>query len=315
MTYWLISAACSLATFFAVLTLTAAFVDRAPWGRYAKASPVRRGNLLFVIATLPFTLAAVAAFGLVLPAFLRWEPRHSTERIDWPLALVALCGACTLLIAGTRLALATWRSHANALRWSRAARSIVVTDCAAHEVSEATGLLAVSGTLRPRFFVSSDVAATLNSRELAAAFAHEYGHVAARDNSKRLLLHALRLPGATFARLLAEWSAAAELAADEAAVRCGTPVLDLASALLAVARLRHGAVVSPGFSCLLPSDGRPMLGLRIARLLEMLHGGVSAPRRAPRWRIVAALALAGTLLVLIYPSALALAHAALESII
>ena len=249
------------------------------------------------------------------------QARGSTERLDWPLAIAAICGVATLLLYCARAAVLVWRSRAGARRWLRAGKNVALDltrqkPSQACEVRDVSGVLAVSGTLRPRYFVSSDVFSALSASELAAAFAHEAGHVEAHDNCKRLLLHALTLPGQSFARVRAEWSAAAELAADEAAVRCGTPVLDLASALVAVARLRGAGAVSPGFSCLLPPDGAPMLGMRIARLLQLLHGDAvpMAPRRA-RWQVLSAIAAALALLMLVYPSALAAAHAALESII
>jgi Zn-dependent protease with chaperone function len=319
MNYWLISAACSLATFFVVLVSAGVCVERAAGrlSRSAAAAPARRANLFFLLATLPFSIAATLAFGLVLPAFLRLEPRGSTERLDWPLAIAAICGALTLLLYFARAAVLLWQSRAGARRWLRAGRSVALGHEQACEVRDASGVLAVSGTLRPRYFISSDVFAALSANELAAAFAHEAGHVHARDNCKRLLLHALALPGQSFARVRAEWSASAELAADEAAVLGGTPVLDLASALVAVARLRGSAgTVSPGFSCLLPPDGAPLLGMRIARLLQLLRGDALAlPQQHNRRPVLAALLAAAALLVWTYPAVLAAAHAALEKVI
>ena len=80
----------------------------------------------------------------------------------------------------------------------------------------------------------------LTPEEISAALAHENGHLAARDNLKRGLLQACRdalliIPSG---RLLDKaWSEASEEAADENAARQGNNVaLDLASALVKIAR-------------------------------------------------------------------------------
>ena len=97
--------------------------------------------------------------------------------------------------------------------------------------------MALVGIVRPRLFVAAQVVEALTPVELQAVLAHETGHLEARDNLKRMALRFL--PTLGWRRLAASleerWEAAAEAEADR---RTGPDsALDLASALLKVARL------------------------------------------------------------------------------
>ncbi len=49
-------------------------------------------------------------------------------------------------------------------------------------------MIAVVGAFRPKMFIAEQIFLSLDKQELAAAVAHECGHLAARDNLKRLIL-------------------------------------------------------------------------------------------------------------------------------
>jgi Zn-dependent protease with chaperone function len=102
-------------------------------------------------------------------------------------------------------------------------------------------VVCVVGAFRPRLFVAETVLQACTPEELASVLAHESGHVASRDNLKRLVAKFLpdALPWIPAGRALDKaWETASEAAADARAVatRPGGS-LDLASALLRVARL------------------------------------------------------------------------------
>jgi Zn-dependent protease with chaperone function len=102
-------------------------------------------------------------------------------------------------------------------------------------------VIAVVGTVRPRVFIASQIFQSLTKEELSAALEHEAGHILARDNLKRGLMRACRdtLLLVPCGRLLDNaWKEASEAAADEHAARRGSnAALDLASALVKIARM------------------------------------------------------------------------------
>jgi Zn-dependent protease with chaperone function len=149
-------------------------------------------------------------------------------------------------------------------------------------------LVAVLGIARPRLFISRAVLGACSSTEIRAIVEHERAHVLRRDNAVRLLMDAApdllgltRLPQA----LAAAWHQAVEHRADDAATRR----LDLASALVKVARM---ATSSPAMalpaSALYRGEGDDLIGARVRRLVAP---GADA---RPRW----ATAVAGSALAL-----------------
>jgi Zn-dependent protease with chaperone function len=141
----------------------------------------------------------------------------------------------------------------------------------AYRVHTAFPVFSTVGMLRPRIFVATQVLDALTDDEAAAAVAHEAAHLRARDNLKRLLLRSCPDLLAAFpvSRELEEsWARAAETVADARAARgAGGAALDLASAIVKVARLapvgtpmlpasalHDGGDVAPRVRCLLDRD-------------------------------------------------------------
>jgi beta-lactamase regulating signal transducer with metallopeptidase domain len=75
----------------------------------------------------------------------------------------------------------------------------------------------------------------LTDREIQSALRHEFVHVRRRDNLRKLLLRLVALPG--MAELERGWREATEMAADDAAVSSSSEALDLAAAVIKLARL------------------------------------------------------------------------------
>jgi beta-lactamase regulating signal transducer with metallopeptidase domain len=118
-------------------------------------------------------------------------------------------------------------------------------------------LVAATGILRPRLFISARVLSACGDEELNAILAHEAGHVAGRDNLCRLLIRACpdTLRRGRHERALDRaWSAAAEQAADRFALERGVAGVDLASSLLAVARTGRTPALGALASAFLEDD-------------------------------------------------------------
>ena len=219
--------------------------------------------------------------GVVLPAFHAFEPRGHDETVGASLAALSAVGA--LLFAGA--AVRGWLS-ARATRqlvraWSARACPIALADAPfpAARVDSAFPLVAIVGLLRPRLLVARRVLEACTPQELGAILAHEAGHLAAFDNLKRLLMRcvpdvlAFTPVGPGIER---DWADAAEEAADDHAARtAGGRAVDLAGALVKVARM-------------VPGRGHPALPAstlchnetverRVRRLLDRAPGGSAAP--------------------------------------
>jgi Zn-dependent protease with chaperone function len=212
-------------------------------GRFTRGwTAVSRARLLFSLRTLPALLAFLSVALLLVPAYVAYEPRHAAERVSFKLGLLAFISAAGIAVSVYR-AIATHRSTGKLIsNWLKQGTPVEITGITidAYQIEHTFPLLAIIGFLRPQLFIATQVLEILTPEEIAAAVAHENGHLAARDNLKHGLLQACRdalliIPCGR--RLDKAWSEAAEEAADENAARQGNAVaLDLASALVKIAR-------------------------------------------------------------------------------
>lgn len=241
-----------LLTLNAFASLLAAMLWRGMQRKAQTWSAVTRAQILFALRVFPGLAAIICVLTLLLPAYIAHEPRQETEGVSLKLGLLAAISATGLLLAIWR-GLAAWMATRNLINnWLRNSEPLTLAQVAipAYRLRHQFPVIAVVGTFRPRLFIADHLFQTLNKEELTAAIAHECGHLAARDNLKRALLRACRdaLTIVPCGRLLdREWAAASEAAADEYAARNGGEVaLDLAAALVKIARL-------------VPSGARPIM--------------------------------------------------------
>jgi Zn-dependent protease with chaperone function len=248
-----------------------------------------RSRLLFSLGTLPFLLAFLSVALLVIPAYLTHEPRHAAEPVSFKLGLLAFLSAAGIAVSIYR-AIATRHATANLTAdWLKRGKPIEIAgiDIDAYEIEHTFPLVAIIGFLRPRLFIATRVLEILSPEEIAAAVAHENGHLAARDNLKRGLLGACRdaLLIVPSGRLLDKaWSEASEEAADENAARQGNGVaLDLASALVKIAR-----IIPPGARPTMPAgvflfgdDETKGIKSRVRRLISLAATGTRPGTRHP----------------------------------
>jgi Zn-dependent protease with chaperone function len=268
------------------------------------SDPDARSRRLFVLRLLPAGLGISVSLGLVLPSFLWLEPARSGERVGAALALVAALSSVVVIAGLVRAALGLLATRRLVRGWAREARPIRLSGIAmpAFSLDERFPLVAIAGCFRPRLYVSSTVIRHCTSAELAAIVAHETGHLRRGDTWKRVLLRAcpdlfaLMPLGAEIER---RWAEAAEQAADDHAAAAGRArSLDLASALIRVARLagsarpralplttlyRGGGVAERVSRLLEPSPVAPLEGgyrrFRAGSLL-LVAGGLLGPAAA-----------------------------------
>jgi Zn-dependent protease with chaperone function len=325
--YYLIAISVALAAFFAanaVGSLVAACAWRVAHPFARRLSPAARADLIFALRTTPTALACACAT-LLLPAYFTYEPAHSQEGVGIKLALLAL-------VAAAGFAIATWRGVASLAATHRIKRGLMRrasplrlggVRVAAFRVEHQLPLVAVVGCLRPRLFIASHLFDLLCEDEIAAAVAHELGHVSARDNLKRTLMRLCRdvLPFAPRA-LERAWCADSESAADEfAAVAGGAQgAISLASALVKIARLmpETGTPASHAIALLVGSGAN--VAERVDRLLTFAdENGVAVARDTTRMRHAATVThlfiIASTLLLAAQPQVMRGLYAALEKIV
>ena len=203
-----------------------------------------RAQFLFALRISPAVLALLSVALFLVPSYVGYEPHGTSEIVSKKLAGLALFSAVGVTFALWR-AFRSWFATRRLLQaWIEGAARIEITgiNIPAFRIESSFPVIAVVGAFKPRLFIAESVLETLTQEELGAAIAHEGGHLYAHDNFKRSILRACRdvlmiVPcGRSLDRA---WAEAAESAADEyAAQQSAESALNLASALVKIARMR-----------------------------------------------------------------------------
>lgn len=229
-----------LLAMFALTTLILSGLVAFSWNAGLHRVLATSGDLL-TLRLIPVVGGALVVLGVVLPAFLRYEPHRKHEEAG-PLVIILAAFALVTLGHGIWRA---WRAcaAARALRKScgPVKRWMVANGQPVQVVEVSEPIVAVIGGWRSHIIAAERVVSACSQEELQQVLAHEAAHVAAGDNLKQLLL--LASPdalawtslGATLAR---RWRIAAEYQADQrAAGDDARRRVALAAALIKVARL------------------------------------------------------------------------------
>lgn len=264
--------------------------------------PLFRGaRLLFVVRMLPTIGSVAIVLGCVVPAFLLFEPRRTSERPGVALVVFALL-AFVLLGAGLRRATVSWLYTR---RLERLWRTAAVDGAGfqipvrSYRVRSDMPFAALVGVVRPRLFVADRFIEGLAAGERQAVLDHEVGHLRALDNLKRIVMKLAPdwLSFSTISREIeAAWAVAAEETADDhAAGPDRARSLDLAGALLTAAR-------SAPMSCAPVSNfcDDATIARRVCRLLDDSPTR-SEPARAMAPRFAWILAVMGAATLLAWP--------------
>jgi Peptidase family M48 len=319
----------ALAVLLAINLLTSLFAA-ALWyclSKRANGWPAAvRTKVLFMLRLLPAAAALVSVVIFFIPSYVLYEPNPADEVVGPRLAVIASVSAAGIAIAvwkgfasarATRQLVADWIRHAEPIAIAgRGKRAF----CLRHPFP----LMAIVGVFRPRLFVSQCVLESLDPKELLAALEHEAGHLAARDNLKRILMRTCRdlLPILPWGRSLDRgWGRAAEAMADEYAARRGAPVaLDLASALVKVARMvPDGIRPTMPAGALLVGEDADEISWRVLRLTQIAEKGHAFDERVD---LILSAAIWGSLFFLLItvayftvsPHFLERLHAAMEQV-
>ncbi|MGZ8846022.1 MAG: M56 family metallopeptidase [Pyrinomonadaceae bacterium] len=275
------------------------------WGKglLRRCSPNTRAEILFGLRTVPPALAFICVGMLVIPAYITHEPAVTSEIVSTKLAALALLSAAGLVFAAWRV-YRSWSATRSLLQtWLRVGQPIEICDLniPTFRLDHSFPIIAVVGSIRPRLFVASKVLDSLTKEELAAAIAHEQGHLSARDNLKRSILRVCRdvLILVPFGRSLDRaWAQAAEAAADEHAARENPErALNLASALVKIAKMvpsRERAELPLG-AYLIGTEETHGVKNRIKRLLEIASHGIENRGNASLIRTLQIVSLVGFL--------------------
>jgi len=286
----------------------------------AQSSAAVRARRLVMLRAFPAVVATLLAGGLIVPAFVIFEPVRAFEAVGPALIGLAALGFILLTsgIANAAVsAFTTWRIER---RWLGSAKVLDFDPPAgvpAYAVDSFTPVIALVGVFAPKLLAARTVIDACNHHELANIAAHERGHLQARDNLKRWLMTCapdlLRWTPVHHAITMA-WDDAAEDAADDAAT-AGLDVarVDLAALLVKVARLSAG----PGLTAatISPFIERDRLDRRVRRLLVSSNPGPESSRPVGFQLLVGTSIAATMLAILNRPAALQAVHEAVEAVV
>jgi len=236
-----------------------------------------RADVLFSLRIVAPVMAAIVIALLLIPSYLSYEPRSTSEVVSKKLAALAIISLGSVAFAIWRTVRSWLATRALRKQWVADAEPIELPgmNISTFKIAHRFPIIAVVGSLRPRLFIADDVLRSLSEEELAAAIAHECGHLAAHDNLKRTLLRICRdsLFLVPFGRTLDRvWAETAEGAADEfAADKSPLAALNLASALVRIAKMMpvDARAEVPVGAYLVGVEQGQGVRARISRLLEL----------------------------------------------
>jgi hypothetical protein len=298
MTYAALASAAALSSFAVgavVLSIAATLLSGLADRGSLQYAPRLRAGLLFRLRVLPGAGAAIFGFAIALPTFVAFEPFDTDEPLPRTLIALALVGAL-LLARGVWRGYAAWRATARtAVAWRRDGRLLpdLGARIPAYAVDVPYPIVAVVGIMRPSLFIAECVLAECPAGEVRAMIAHETAHIRSFDNARRFVLRACPDLVGDQSRLTRAWQDAAEEAADADAARTPAHALDLAQALIRVARLAPSC--APALASAFYTGGG--IDARVRRLVNPpFHAAVPFVFRG--WTIgVAAAVLAGACVV------------------
>jgi Zn-dependent protease with chaperone function len=319
-----------LLTINATATMVAAGFGRLCKPLLRKCSARTRAEILFVMRIGPPVIAIVAVAAFMIPSYLTYEPHTTNEFVSWKLGALAALSAIGVGLAISR-GLRSWLATRSLLKtWLSAATPIKLQEISipTFVVEHSFPIIAVVGAFRPRLFIATHVLESLSEEELAAALAHEYGHLAACDNFKRSIMRVSRavlliIPcGRSLDRA---WSEASESAADEhAAQQSSLVALNLASALVRIAKMiptgQRQVMPAAVSAFLIGSEDSPGVKVRVRRLVELaatdprlLVSNASTVRFAP-WLVLSLIVAIGVTIES-RPQVLATVHHFVEHVV
>ncbi len=284
------------------------------WNRFRQRirhHRVRRiADSLFALRMFPLATAAVITAAFTVPSFLLLEPRAIDEPVGGVSLALGVFGALLALVGATNAFVAIFRASRSISSWTTDAHPVATIDSIPIlRIHRSVPPMTAAGIVRPKVLLSGVAEFLLSDRELQTALNHEIAHVQRRDNLRKLLFRFVAFPG--MRALEASWVEATEMAADDAAVSSHGEALDLAAALIKLARFAP-ADSSVELTAALVHNPASMMNARVERLISWSDQRKFQPQK---WSIRSEVAFAlGVLTVcgLAYSQLLSEIHAATE---
>lgn len=293
--YALLGICLALAALLAInasVSVVSALLWRALAGPARRWSAGERARVIFALSVLPAAIALFCVVALFSPSYLTHEPYSTNEIVTIKLALVSLISVLGIVLAVWR-GLRAWRAtRALVTDWMRSAEPMTIENIPIpiYRIRHSFPVIAIVGAIRPQLFIARQIFSTLNEEEIAAAIAHEVGHLTARDNLKRVLVRACSdvLAIAPAGRALDRaWTESAEGAADEYVARTqgAQSALNLAATLVKIARLAPAGTkpTLPAAAFLIGENAGGLAG-RVQRLTEIAGVETNDEREPLSWR-------------------------------
>ncbi len=318
MTFVMLGLSQALATYAIVTTVVSAIVYMI-WrivrrdSRAVTASS--RASGLFLLRMLPTMIGGVVTVGICWSAYLKFEPRDTTESVGIVVGIAAMFGAGFMTAAGLRVWHAWRATRSIAADWRSSATRIDLpgVDVAVFRLESSLPIVSIVGVGRPQLFMARSVLEHCTPAQIDAIVAHETSHLRAGDNLRRLALRGSADPLA-FSRVGSDieraWADASEEAADDSAVGgLSIGACDLAEALLRVARLASGRSLAnlPGATL-----SRGSVAHRVHRLLSGHRDAPVSPRWVAATRVLTLSAPLAVPACLLHPTTLRGVHEVFE---
>jgi Zn-dependent protease with chaperone function len=211
-------------------------------------NPSLGADCLFLLELLPALSTAGLLALFVVPAFSAWEPSQSSEHVNVWMA------AATIVVLGL-----LWHTLRRLYLETRG-RLLIDADAP---------FVAVLGCLRQKVVVTPATRALLSQEELQAVLQHERSHVRRRDNVRLLAARftaLLTLDARCWREMESERARMTEFVADSSAANDESSALDLAQALVKIAK--HFPTSNYRFASTLAGDA----GTVQERVLRLLQG-------------------------------------------
>jgi len=271
------------------------------WLRWLRASERDLADILFFCRVFPLLASIIVTVAFVIPSFQLLEPRSTDEGVGTmptALGLAALLliawGCCRVVSAQIHTSRAVSRWLAGSPPLGKGAQTV-----AFRSRRDAPPLI-LTGTRKPRVLVSEAAVEVLTTDELEVAIGHELAHIRSCDNLKKLVFRFCPFPG--MVALETAWSQAAELTADDDAVRDVNDALNLAAALVKLSRL---ITAEPACTVGFVSGS---LNERVNRLLRWEESRTVRRPRVFRWAAMPSLLAAAFGAFMVYGPSLAMTH-------
>jgi beta-lactamase regulating signal transducer with metallopeptidase domain len=277
---------------YCAMSVAVSLVWQHAW-HYSQPHPARRAaDLLFGLRMFPLLSAAVITAAFTVPSFLLLEPRSIVEPVGEIAVILGLCGAGLAVFGLSNAGVALWRAWRTISVWTQGAQRVdMAAPVPVLRVPGAVPTMAAAGIVRPKVFLSDPAQLLLTFKEREAALHHELAHLRRRDNLKKLALCFVTFPG--MRNLERVWLEATEMAADEAAVANAEEALDLASALIKLARF-SSAEAPADLTAALVAGAASAVDARVKRLISWTCERPAPSRKYSLWGgFLAALAAIG----------------------